>query len=324
MKKSILSVIWVLLAVTTTAQETGIQGMEPAMQVMERNASADEPILPTPECDLPHAESLSESVIAIGTGGLPQSEEIASTTSPRKKTRFLPMHRRIDRGINQGRFAYKGELIAGLTASYGTMSNDDTDFLVILDNIDLDGTVATVKPFIGYFYRNNRCIGVRFGYQHIGGKLGNLDFDLGDQNDITLNISGMELTSDSYSFGIFHRSYVGLDTRGRFGLFAEVEASMTTGTSDFINGSGETAKATYSDNFKMELAFNPGLAVYLFPNVCTTVSIGLGGIQYSSVTQNDAEGNKVGSRTSSKMRFRLNIANINFGIVVHFWDHKKR
>lgn len=324
MKKSILSVVWVLLAVTTTAQETNTQGTEPTMQRAERSLSANEPILPTPERDTLAVEPLSESVIAIGAGALPQSEEIASTASPRKKTRFLPMHRRIDRGINQGRFAYKGELIAGLTASYGTMSNDDTDFLVILDNIDLDGTVATVKPFIGYFYRNNRCIGVRFGYQHIGGKLGNLDFDLGDQNDITLNISGMELTSDSYSFGIFHRSYVGLDTRGRFGLFAEVEASMTTGTSDFINGSGETAKATYSDNFKMELAFNPGLAVYLFPNVCTTVSIGLGGIQYSSVTQNDAEGNKVGSRTSSKMRFRLNIANINFGIVVHFWDHKKR
>ena len=59
----------------------------------------------------------------------------------------------------------------GLTASYGTMSSDDTDIMLILDGIDADGTVATVKPFIGYFYRDNNCLGVRFGYRHMDGNL---------------------------------------------------------------------------------------------------------------------------------------------------------
>ncbi|MEG0499260.1 MAG: hypothetical protein RR522_05225, partial [Alistipes sp.] len=137
--------------------------------------------------------------------------------------------------------------------------------------------------------------------------------------------SGMDLSSDSYSFGLFHRAYVGLDPKGRFGLFAEIEASIMTGTNDFTNGSsGDKPKATYSDNFKAELAFNPGLAVYIFPNVCATVSIGLGGIQYSSVKQHDADGNEVGSRSASQMRFRVNILDINFGVTVHFWDKKKR
>lgn len=255
---------------------------------------------------------------AYGPGAAAAQERVAA------KRRFLPMRRRIDRGIDQGRFAYKGELMMGLTASYGTMTNDDTDFMVVLDNIRLNGTIATVKPFVGYFFRDNRCVGVRFGYQHMKGELGNVDLDLGAGNDISMSLGGMALSSDSYSAAFFYRSYVGLDPKGRFGLFAELEASMTTGSTDFINRSGETEKATYSDNFRVKLGFNPGLAVYIFPNVCATVSIGLGGIQYNTVTQRDAAGNKTGSRSSSKMRFRLNIADINCGMVVHFWDKKKR
>lgn len=237
--------------------------------------------------------------------------------------RFLPMHRRIDRHINRGRFAYKGELIAGLTASYGTLSSDDTEFLVILEHLDLDGTLATVKPFLGYFYRDNRCVGLRFGYEHLDGHLGNADFNLDEANDLTFNLKGVALANESYSFALFHRSYVGLDPRGRFGLFAELEASAVLGSGHFTANADDPAKATFSDNLRLKLAFNPGLAVYIFPNVSATVSLGLGGIQYNKITQRDVAGQQIGSRVSSKMRFRLNIADINFGMVVHFWDKKR-
>ena len=81
-----------------------------------------------------------------------QALKAAEVQSPiRGKKQFLPTRRRIDREINKLKFAYKGEVIMGLTASYGTMSSDDTDIMLILDGIDADGTVATVKPFIGYF-----------------------------------------------------------------------------------------------------------------------------------------------------------------------------
>ena len=251
----------------------------------------------------------------------------ADTTVVRERSRFrefLPRTRRIDREIDRGRFVYRGEVIVGLTASYGTLSSDDTDFMAILDNINLHGTLTTVKPFFGYHYRDNRCIGVRLGYQYLKGDLGNVDLDLGEQNDVSLNISNMLLESTSYSFGLFHRSYVGLDPKGRLGLFSEVEASLTTGSGKFINGSGEDMKATFSDDFRINLAFNPGMAIYIFPNVCATVSVGLGGFRYTSIKQHDAEGNRTGARHASKMRFRLNIADINFGVVIHLWDKKRQ
>ena len=70
--------------------------------------------------------------------------------------------------------------------------------------------------------------------------------------------------------------------------------------------------------------FRFGAAVYIFPNVCATLSFGLGGIQYTSVTQKDAEGHKIGSRKASNMKFKLNIAAINVGMTIHLWDKKKK
>lgn len=245
-------------------------------------------------------------------------------SKPERKQRFLPTRRRIDREIDKLKFAYKGEVMMGLTASYGTLSSDDTDIMLIIDGIDASGTVATVKPFLGYFYRDNNCLGVRFGYRHLGGKVDNMDVDLGESNDLNFNVPYLDLKSDNYSFGIFHRSYAGLDPKGRFGLFAEFELSVSTGSTEFSYESGNVIKQVFSDNTQVKLAFNPGAAVYIFPNVCATLSFGLGGIQYTSVTQKDAEGNKVGSRKASNMKFKLNIAAINIGMTIHMWDKKKR
>lgn len=281
---------------------------------------------PAPEAATePAAESLSAP--AAFTATMPAAMAADKRKRPRVE-RFLPTSRRIDREINKLKFAYKGEVMMGLTASYGTISSDETDLMLIFDNIDADATIATVKPFVGYFYRDNHCIGVRFGYSHMSGTLDNTYFDAGEGNDLSGQLPYVDLSSDEYSFGIFHRSYAGLDPKGRFGLFAEFELALSTGHSNFAydpdHKEGGVPNRTYNDKTQVKLAFNPGAAVYIFPNVCATISFGLGGIQYTSITQKDADGNKVGSRKASNMRFRLNIAAINFGMTVHLWDKKKQ
>lgn len=238
------------------------------------------------------------------------------------KQRFLPTSRRIDREIDKLKFAYRGETIVGLTASYGTLSSEDADILTLVSNISADGAIASIRPFVGYFYKDNHCIGARFGYQHMNGTLKSAEYDLGPSNDASGDIPYFDLNSDSYSFGIFHRSYAGLDANGRIGLFAEFEFMLTDGSSSFTYDKAEDP--TFSNNTQLKLAFNPGAAIYIFPNVCATISFGLGGIQYTSVTQKNAAGEKIGSRKTSNMRFRLNLAAINFGMVVHLWDKKKK
>ena len=88
---------------------------------------------------------------------------------------------------------------------------------------------------------------------------------------------------------------------------------------------GEPSGDLHGSNLiKGLLKADPEARLRIFPNVCATISFGLGGIQYTSITQKDADGNKIGSRKASNMRFRLNIAAINFGMTIHLWDKKKQ
>lgn len=273
----------------------------------------------------PAAALAADTLAGAPAQPLPEAEAVEMPAGrTQTKQRFLPVRRRIDREIDKVKYVYKGEVMLGLTASYGTLSSDDSDFLVVLDNINADGTIASVKPYVGYFYRDNHCIGARFGYTYVDATLSTAQLDLGEGNDVSFDMPYIGTKSNNYSFALFHRTYAGLDPKGRFGLFAELELSMATGRSEFTYETGGERKTTFSENIQAKFSFNPGAAVYIFPNVCATLSFGLGGLQYTQVNQRDAEGNKLGSRTASKMRFRLNLAAINIGMNVHLWNkHKK-
>ena len=261
MKRIILSILSVFITLGAAA-ETG-QAL-PAVQraataAVEEPPSGNEDTVPPETSDTPGtgteatAETTSglaaetDTAAAAGTlGALAASPATMPAAMPAEKhkrpqvERFLPTRRRIDREINKLKFAYKGEVMMGLTASYGTVSSDDTDLMLIFDNIDADATIATVKPFVGYCYRDNNCIGIRFGYSHMGGTLDNTYFDAGEGNDLSGQLPYVDLSSDEYSFGIFHRSYAGLDPKGRFGLFAEFELAVNQMTE---RGEGLTADA---------------------------------------------------------------------------------
>ena len=274
------------------------------------------------------SQTATSSVLAVEQT---DSTKIQSAT----KSKFLPTRSRFDRGINRGVYAYKGEVMCGLTVSYGNLASDDSDYYLILDQLKLNGAIVQVNPYIGYFIANNHVLGVRFGYTHINGALGNASINLGSSIDLgDLSFGGIGLLSDSYSFGIFHRSYVPLDKKGRFGLFSELELSAQTGSQtlsvtkkDVENEDGTITKgstsSSSSDTFRAKLNFSPGLAVYVFPNVCATVSVGLGGLQYNSTKQRDAEGVVIGKRQASQLRAKLNIADIRIGVNVHLWNNKK-
>ena len=138
------------------------------------------------------------------------SASMPTSVSPvRRKQRFLPMKRRIDREINKIKFAYAGEIALGLTVSYGTLSSDDTDYLLILDNLNLNGSIFTINPSVGYFFKDNMSAGVRFGYTNINGTLDTGNFNLGEQNDVNLAFKNLHLQSSALSVGLYFRSYAG-------------------------------------------------------------------------------------------------------------------
>ena len=247
----------------------------------------------------------------------------SSLKSDEAKTRFLPMRQRIDRNIDSNKFVFKGEVMVGLTASYGTLNAADSDLLMIIDEIDLGFSRATVNPFVAYAYRDNRAVGMRFGYESLKGNLGNVALDLGSIADLSFSLANMSLTGENFAWSIFHRNYMGLDRRGIVGAILEAELLVRTGHTTFMSGTGDSRTFSRSNNFSARLNLNPGLGVYIFPQVCVTVTVGIGGLYYNSVRQVDAYGVELGSRNRTGLQFKLNIADIQIGVVAHLWNKKK-
>lgn len=247
-------------------------------------------------------------------------DSVAST-----KTKFLPTRQRIDRHIDQHNFVYKGEVMLGLTASYGNLQSSDSDLMLLFDNINFGLKSATIKPFFAYAYRDNMAVGLRFGYDRLSGHLGNVDLNLGLIADMeNMGLSNLHLSNESFSWSLFHRNYIGLDRRGTVGVIMEAELLCKTGSTTMLSGAGADLSRDDSRNFAARLNFNPGLAVYVMPEVCVTVTVGVGGLYYNNIRQFDVSGNEIGRRDRSGLSFKLNLADIQVGIVAHLWKSKNK
>ncbi|MFI3321095.1 MAG: hypothetical protein R3Y50_01060 [Rikenellaceae bacterium] len=253
----------------------------------------------------------------------PLAEEQKKQKKQKELFQRVPKDKDLDNLQDRARFAYKGEILGGVSLSYVTASSQNSEVLLVLNGIDASGTLLTVKPFVGYFYKDNRAVGVRFGYSNLNADLDSADFDFGSTNDLTIAIPSVNALSESYSYGIFHRSYTSLDRKGRVGLFAEVELSTSMGKSTFGYEYDGVEKHINSKNNRVSLDFNPGAAVYVMPNFCVTLSFGLGGVQYNKIEQTDDLGEVVGNRQSSNMSFKFNVADINVGMVLHLWTKNR-
>lgn len=239
------------------------------------------------------------------------------------KTRFLPTSRRVDRNINLNKFVYKNEFMLGIAASYGTLDVADTDIMLLVDDINLGLRRAAVMPYFAYAYHDNLSVGMRFGYEYLTGDLGNVALDLGSAADLSFSLSDIGIKNESYAWSLFHRYYIGLDRRGIVGAILEAEVLVKTGSSSMYTGVGDARNYSVSKNFAAKLNINPGLAVYVFPEVCVTVTVGIGGLSYKQVKQYDAAGVLTGERWNSALKFKLNIADIQIGVVAHLWNKKK-
>lgn len=223
----------------------------------------------------------------------------------------------------QNPYAFKGEFLLGATASYGTLSTEHADLFGLLDDIGLSGSMATVHPFIGYFYRDNHCVGIRIGYTRLGGGLDHAGLNL-DLDGLDLTIPQLSVYADRYSAGLFHRSYLPIDEKGRFGVFGEAEALLSSGNSTLGLTMDDSKTRNRSRSLNLSLGFSPGMAVYVLPNVCLTLSFGLGGFKYHYVRQLDEDGQKSGERHYSKLNFKLDITDIRFGMNLHLWSKKDK
>lgn len=262
--------------------------------------------------------------LGVTTAFAQQSAELTTGVKSNSESRFLPTTRRVDRNIDLNKFVYKGEWMLGIAASYGTLDVSDSDLMLLFDDINLGLRRTAVLPYVAYAYRDNRAVGMRFGYEFLKADLGNAALDLGSlAEDISFEISDIGIRSESFNYSLFHRNYIGLDRRGIVGAILEAELLVKSGNTSFYMGEGESRNYSMSKNFAAKLNLNPGLAVYVFPEVCVTVTVGIGSLYYNNIRQYNAVGIETGRRDHSALKFKLNIADIQIGVVAHLWNKKK-
>lgn len=220
---------------------------------------------------------------------------------------------RYDRGITNYRFIPKNKWIGGGTVSVFNFESDNSRLLFsLLKDIDLNLRTLSVKPFVGYAIKDNTVVGLKFGYSRISGGIDNLALNI---EDLDIALKDIKYTDDSYSFSLFHRSYIGLDPKGLFGLFNETTLGYSTGSTRFSRGADETLKYTDTSINQLKVGINPGIAIFIMPNVGAEVSFGVAGFTYNWEKQKKSSG-ETGKRTNSGANFKINLFNINIGLTV--------
>lgn len=215
-------------------------------------------------------------------------------------------------------FIPRGEWLAGVEVSHASLSSSKSELFLMIDNLNADCSVTNISPFAAYFLSDNHCLGLKYEYS-----FGKITVETGG-----LNIDGLDLSFDnlavggmSHTFGLFHRSYVGLGSKGRFGLFNHTELCYVSSRMLFYDSQEAKDRNEYIRGSQLKLTFNPGLVVFTMNHLSMHASIGVGGFKFSRY-DNYSNGVRTGRRSTASGNFRINVTDISLGVVAHLWSGK--
>ncbi|MBR5138789.1 MAG: hypothetical protein IKV12_04490 [Alistipes sp.] len=258
------------------------------------------------------------AAIVITVGAMAQNRE-KRVKQPRQTIKLGEelSHKRdslnIKRGLSQHLIIPKGEWQLGAQISHVSMSSDNSEYMLLLKNINANGSMTKIAPFVAYSYRNNRSIGVRFQYMSASGNIQEGDLDL-LSDDLNFHVEDIRAAMTSMQTAVYHRSYIGLDNKGRIGLFNDIMLGYTTGKTKFSYNEG--TKDAYTKTNQVKLSLHPGIVVFAMNNISTHVSMGIGGVSYNN-TKYIKGGEVIGIRNYSKANFKLDILDISIGLSIH-------
>lgn len=224
---------------------------------------------------------------------------------------IMPKDSTVQRRFRNHLIAPKGEWQCGLSVMYADFSSDDSEYMMLLQGVDASASMLRLAPEAAYTFRNNHAIGARFQYTNMNGMVDAATADL--LGNLSLEVEDLNALSRSMSGCVFQRTYVGLDNKGRIGIYWDYVLGFTRTRSQFH--SGEPA-SSYSLKKKVHLGFCPGIVYFPMNNVSIQASISLASLSYSNITAYD-DGRAVGSRNAWKAQASLNILDLSFGLTIH-------
>lgn len=229
---------------------------------------------------------------------------------------------RIDRSDFKTTFIPKGLWMCGATVNYREWENENENLLV-LKNLNMEGHIFSVSPYLGYFVANNLALGVRYNYSRYYFFLGDLDLNLGE--DFNINLEDLYYLEHKHEASFITRYYMPLFGSKIFGAFAE--ARLTYSHANGKNSTGRrdanvnTLDGTYETVNKIQLGISPGLCVFVTDFAAVETSIGVLGVDYKWSNFKNVHPNKseyeYGKSHSGGANFKFNIFTINIGMTFY-------
>lgn len=231
---------------------------------------------------------------------------------------------RIDRSELKAPFIPKGMWMCGATVNYREWENENQNLLV-LKNLNMEGHVFAVSPYVGYFVAKNLAVGLRYTYSRNYLYLGDLDVNLGE--DFNISLDNLYYLEHKHEGSIFMRNYMPLFGSKIFGAFAEVRAT-------YSRANGKNSTGVYSDDplvnsldgtyetvHKVQLGISPGLCIFVTDFAAVETSIGVLGVDYKWSNYKNIHPNSTeyeyGKSHSGGANFRFNIFSIHIGMTFY-------
>ena len=205
--------------------------------------------------------------------------------------------------------APKGGWQCGLAVMYADFNSENMDYMMVLQGVSARASLIRLAPEAAYTFKDNHAVGMRFQYTKASGMVDGLTADL--LGNMELAVGNIVASTLSMGASVFQRSYIGIDKRGRFGIFWDYVLGYTRSKTQVLGDTG-----TYSLKEKGHIAFAQGVVYFPMNNVSIQACISLAEVSYNKVTAYEA-GLVSGTREAWKAQASLNILNLNFGLTIH-------
>lgn len=224
---------------------------------------------------------------------------------------LVPKDTTVQRRFTNRLIAPKGEWQAGLSVMYIDFNSADTDYMLMFQGMNARVSMLTLAPQAAYTFRDNHAVGIRLNYTNLSGVLDSATADL--LGNLSLSVEDINATTASLGASIFQRTYVGLDSKGRFGIFWDYILGYSRAKTQFA---ANDSASSHSIKEKLNLAFSPGIVYFPMNNISVQACISMADLSYSCTTAYE-DGTATGVKRGWRAKAGLNLLNLSFGLTIH-------
>ena len=210
-------------------------------------------------------------------------------------------------------FVKKGSWMAGGTLRYSQHINDNYSFLVI-NGIDSKGYSISLNPELLYMFKDNMGVGLRFSYDRNMLDLQSADLSF---SEISMSARNCYRIQHCYSGYLVYRAYIPLASAKRLALYADLMLGGSFSQGKDFNAGGSSVVGSYSQKYSVELAVNPGIAVFLTERLSLEMNVGIFGASYIWADQVHNQASQ-GNSDATSVGFMLNLLSLGVGMSYYF------